>query len=100
MERPEQFSAYATTSPTPVPSSKSNTAAIVGGVVGGVVVLAITGALIFFFLRKKRRDRKMERGEMGAVAMPMISEKPDERTSTQYGQSRTSATDAHLNIGC
>lgn len=90
MERPEQFSAYATATATPK-SSKSNTGAIAGGVVGGLFALVIIGVLIFFFLRKKRRAQNMEGDETGAARVPMMNEKPDARSSAQYGgQSRTS----------
>ncbi|KAH7381691.1 hypothetical protein BKA66DRAFT_122148 [Pyrenochaeta sp. MPI-SDFR-AT-0127] len=88
LERPEQFNAYASASPssTPQPSSKSNTGAIAGGVVGGVVGLAIIGAIIFFVLRKQRRNPQPNNNDMGAAAMvPMMKEKPDERLSAQYG---------------
>ncbi|KAJ4373928.1 hypothetical protein N0V83_002667 [Neocucurbitaria cava] len=56
-----------------------------GGVVGGVVALVIIGVLIFFFLRKKRRARNMEGDETGAARVPMMNEKPDARSSAQYG---------------
>ncbi|OAL57014.1 hypothetical protein IQ07DRAFT_582281 [Pyrenochaeta sp. DS3sAY3a] len=88
LERPEQFSVYASASSTPTPeaNSKSNTGAIAGGVVGGVAGLAIIGALIFFLLRRQKRNKHEDHSEAAAAAQPMMNnEKPDERHSTQYG---------------
>ncbi|RAR05396.1 Poliovirus receptor-related protein 2 [Stemphylium lycopersici] len=93
LERPEQFSAYASASATPEPlssdpiSDKTNIGAIVGGVVGGVVALAIIGVVVFFVLRRKR-SKKPAGGDMGAAAMiPMMnSEKGGHSgSSVQYG---------------
>jgi hypothetical protein len=100
MDRPEQFSVYASGVSIATPSAsetstaspaKSNTGAIVGGVVGGVVALAIIGLIAFFVLRK-RRNQKAAGGDMGASAMvPMMNnEKHDHNRHPSHfdGQSR------------
>lgn len=91
MERPDQVNAYAPfLSQSDKSDSGSSNGAVIGGAVGGGVVgIIIIGVLLFLFLRRRRRNRQPTGTETGANAMtPMIKDRPEDRHSVQYSQSR------------
>lgn len=74
---------------------KSNGAVIGGAIGGGLGAAIIIGVLIFFFCRRRKRNQKVAHAESGANAStPMMKDgfQDNNRLSTQFGQSRKSAS--------